>query len=126
MVFKEAEFNAFVKMQAQIKLGRLPKDLICVSHASGTTKIEKGKYSSWTEYWKDIIREPIIPPKNVCPCCKRVIKEDKSNYFVIGHVEDSSSHRQYLLPLCNDCNVKMKKWPFFARKNKLHPIPTDL
>lgn len=126
MNFKKYELAAFFEMQSQIKNGNIPKDSLCVIHSEGTANISKGKYSSWTEYWKDNIPDPIVPYENICPCCRRIIVENDSNYFVIGHVEDSLSHEKYLLPLCNECNVKMNEWKFLAKKDRLHPIPTDL
>lgn len=126
MIFKESEFKNFIAMQVKISMGKFPPNYLLVKHSTGTSNINKGKYSSWTDYWQKNMSEPLTPDKNVCPCCKRKIIENESNYFVIGHVEDVNSHEKYLLPLCNDCNVKMKKWSFLANKERLRPIPTNL
>ena len=126
MIIKETDLVEFVVMQVRITLKLIPKDSLCVIHSKGTANINKGKYSSWTEYWEDNIPDPIVPYNNICPCCRRTIVENNSNYFVVGHVEDSLTHEKYLLPLCNECNVKMKKWRFLAKKYRLHPVPTDL
>ncbi len=127
MTFKEGELRAFIKMQVQIELDVTPRDSICVKHSVGTDNINKGEYNSWKEYWKDNDKDiPVVPRGSVCPCCKRKIQETESNYFVIAHIEDVKTHKMYLHPVCNDCNTKMKKWRFFAKKDRLLEAPTDL
>lgn len=127
MVFKEKEFKSFIEMQVRIRMGKIPKDSICVKHSVGTDDISKGRYQSWTDYWNENSKGmPLIPDDYVCPCCKRRISESASNYFVIAHIEDIHTHRMYLHPVCNDCNTKMKKWLFFAKRDRLLDAPTDL
>lgn len=127
MEFKENEFQSFIKMQIQIALGKIPKDSICVKHSVGTDDLSKGGFHSWTEYWNEKSNgKPINPNGSVCPCCNRKILESESNYFVIAHIEDINTHKMYLHPVCNDCNTKMKKWRFFAKRDRLLEAPTDL
>ena len=128
MVFKENEFRSFINMAGSNCIRKkIPKDSICARHSIGTNAISKGDFHSWTEYWNEISNDiPINPIGSICPCCKRRIIESKTNYFVIAHIEDINTHKMYLHPVCNDCNIKMKKWLFLAKKDRLLEAPTDL
>lgn len=126
--FSEASFFRFYKMQLLISLSDflgkkvLPNGCTIVNHMRDSSKLEKGKYKTWTEYWEDKYDDSVKPENELCTCCQRFIKETKSNYFVVGHVV-TSNNEKFIYPICNECNVKMKNFRFFAAKNKLRPIP---
>ena len=127
----ESSFYRFIAMQTKILLSKivgksiLPNECVIVRHMKDSSKLNKGRYHSWTEYWEDKYPDNVIPENNLCSCCQRIIKKTKSNYFVVGHVK-TSNNEKFLYPVCNDCNVKMKKWRFLADKNKLKPMPMNL
>ena len=129
--FSENTFYRFIAAQVRIYLSSIigdsviPKECLVVKHMKDSSKLNKGRYHSWTEYWEDKYPDDVIPENNLCSCCQRIIKKTKSNYFVVGHVE-TSNNEKFLYPVCNDCNVKMKKWSFLADKNKLKPMPMNL
>ena len=124
--YTQSAILRFIHDQVFILLNDIPDNCIVAKHAKGTSNINKGKYRSWTEYWKDNIKAPLAPPDNICPCCKRKIIESESNYFVVGHIYDVNTRKGYLCPVCNECNVKMKKWSFIVAKTFLQKRPKNL
>lgn len=122
--FDESSLIRFICMQVTIMFKAIPTSMVVCRHMKKSNEISKGKYSSWTQWWKDNIMMPIVPKNKKCPCCQRIIKEDKSNYFVIGYVKVKNN--KYLTPVCNDCNVKMKKWKFLVNRDRLVDLPTNL
>lgn len=126
----EESFFQFLVMQVKIYLSDLwgesiiPDGFLVVRHMKDSSKLKKGKYHTWTEYWEDTYSDAVEPENKKCTCCQRFIKKTKSNYFVVGHVETESG-QNFIYPVCNECNVKLKNWRFLANKNKLRPLPTD-
>ena len=124
--FNESSLRRFILMQIKIMSNLVPSAMVVCGHMKGSDNLSKGKYSSWTQWWEENIIKPIVPSDKKCPCCQRLINEDKSNYFIIGHIVDIKNDTGYLCPICNECNVKMKKWRFLVNKNRLVELPTDL
>lgn len=126
MKFTESELHEFIRNQVLIELDTIPNNSIVAKHASGTSEFSKGKYSSWTEWWEDNIKEPLAPTSGICPCCQRKIIEDDSNSFVVGHIYDAHTRDGYVCPVCNQCNTGLKKWSFIVPKELLHERPKNL
>lgn len=122
--YKLSEFKRFITMRIKIILNFIPNNAIVVKHLPKSSKLSKGKYSSWSEYWRDEIKTPIQPSNNICPCCQRVIFENSSNYFIIGHIYDVKNKKnKYLHPVCNECNVGLKRSKFIVNKKDIKPMP---
>lgn len=126
MIFTRSALQRFIRNQVLIELEAVPRDSIVAKHAEGTSEYNKGNYSSWTEWWDENIDEPLTPPNGICPCCQRIIKENKSNYFVVGHIYDAHTREGYVCPVCNQCNTGMKKWSFLVPRKLLHERPKNL
>ena len=126
IVFTEEELCRFINNQVLIGLNDIPEGSIVAKHSVGTSDIDKGKYSSWAQWWEDNIVTPLKPSDSICPCCQRKIIEDDSNYFVVGHIHDAHSNKGYVCPVCNQCNTAMKKWEFLVAKSMLHERPKNL
>ena len=118
------EFSQFVLSQVQIRLGYIPVYKTVVTHTPNTSKLDKGKWSSWSEAWKEVYHIPVNPEDNICRCCCRKIKESSSNYFVVGHVTECETEQHYLHPVCNQCNTGMKKYKFIVDKKDLRKVIT--
>lgn len=122
--YKFNELLKFVEMQVRIILNIVSENETIVAHTPNTSKLDKGKWSSWSDAWKEIYKTPIAPPNNICQCCCRKIKETESNYFVVGHVTECKTKRHYLHPVCNQCNTGMKNYKFLVNKNDLRNVIT--
>ena len=111
-------------MHTKIALNLIPDGFVVVKHMRGSTNISKGKYKSWSDWWNQNIKTPIDYVDKICPCCQRKIINNQYNYFVIGHVIlKKKPNTICLLPVCNECNVKLKKYSFIAKKSWLKPMP---
>lgn len=124
--FTKHELKNFLRNQVAILFNRIPESCIVVKHSPNTSGYDKGGYASWTDWWKENIKEPVAPTNNICPCCQRTIVKNVSNYFVVGHIYDAHSRKGYLCPVCHQCNVSMKKWKFLAPKELIRERPKNL
>lgn len=78
-------------------------ETISVFHIPNTKKdiAEKYGYKSWVDYWK-IKSKHSFPQK--CPCCGKSFT--MTNYAVGSHVVNYKTDQVYIMPCCNNCNVK--------------------
>ena len=122
--FTGKELYRFFRMHTKIVLNLIPNDFVVVKHMKGSTDLPKGEYKSWSDWWNRRVKTPIGYEDEICPCCQRHIIPNKHNYFIIAHViPKNNSNKICLLPVCNECNVKLKSFPFLAKKSWLEPMP---
>ena len=90
----------------------------------GSSDLDKGRFASWSKYWKKEVGTTIGYEDKICPCCQRQIIPNQHNYFVIAHViPQNDPNTISLLPVCNECNVKLKHYPFIVQESWLEPMP---
>lgn len=121
---QKSEFVRLIKMQILIIFNCIPNGYSVVRHMKDSSKLSIGKYKSWSECYREEFNMNVGYEDNICPCCQREIIEDKHNYFIIGHVIPiESPDKICLLPVCNECNVKLKHYRFLAPESKLKEMP---
>ena len=59
--FDESSLIRFICMQVTIMFKAIPTSMVVCRHMKKSNEISKGKYSSWTQWWKDNIMMPIVP-----------------------------------------------------------------
>ena len=122
--FTAKELYRFFRIHTKIVLNLIPNDFVVVKHMKGSTDLPKGEYESWSDWWNDRVKRPIGYEDEICPCCQRHIIPDKHNYFIIAHViPQNDPNTISLLPVCNECNVKLKHYPFIVQESWLKPMP---
>ena len=85
-----------------------------VRHMPGSSKYTPKNYSSWKEFWKakSTSIEPF--PENgeyKCDCCGK-----QKEIFCGGHVISIEDEKNYIYPICEECNNKAKENNEFSRK----------
>ena len=124
ILLQKSALIRFIKKQIIIRLNCIPNGYTVVRHMKDSSKLSRGKYNSWSECYREEYNMKVGYEDNICPCCQRKIIEDKHNYFIIGHVIPiKSPDKICLLPVCNECNVKLKHYRFLAPESKLKEMP---
>lgn len=91
-----------------------------VIHMEGSSKYLPKHYNTWSDYWREEIKTPIIPSNKVCDCCCEVKDE-----FVVGHITRLDNNENFLYPICKECNDKGKgsgNNVFLAMENVMQPF----